>query len=181
MCPSALVVTQPLWWWPGKGHHYIYLDIYWAYIASERFESLLCILDHLWPHNHLYIYIYIYGFKNKDDVTAHMNDVLFNEMWMVKEWVKLFFNLYISTFFSSCSLFRILRKTTEHVCLGIGKTTIIKSVCNELKSHHKVTLSGFYTEEVKEGRVRKGFDVVTMDGDRSILARKRLDYSQIVI
>ena len=59
--------------------------------------------------------------------------------------------------------------------------TIIKSVCNELKLHHKVTLSGFYTEEVKEGRVRKGFDVVTMDGDRSILARKRLDYSQIVI
>ena len=89
--------------------------------------------------------------------------------------------MYISTFFSSCSLFRILRKTTEHVSLGIGKTTIIKSVCNELKLHHKVTLSGFYTEEVKEGRVRKGFDVVTMDGDRSILARKRLDYSQIVI
>ncbi len=36
-------------------------------------------------------------------------------------------------------------------------------------------MQGFYTEEVKEGGQRTGFDIVTLDGDkakRGILARK---------
>lgn len=31
--------------------------------------------------------------------------------------------------------------------------------------------SGFYTEEVRANRVREGFDVVTLDGQRGRLAR----------
>ena len=38
----------------------------------------------------LYIYIYIYM---KTKMIAHINNVLYNEMWVVKEWVKLFCNL----------------------------------------------------------------------------------------
>lgn len=34
-----------------------------------------------------------------------------------------------------------------------------------------VKISGFYTEEVRKNRVREGFDVVTLDGQRGKLAR----------
>ncbi len=36
----------------------------------------------------------------------------------------------------------------------VGKTTLIKRLFEELTHHHPV---GFYTEEIREGGIRKGF------------------------
>ena len=51
---------------------------------------------------------------------------------------------------------------------GVGKTTLIKNLCSELKD-----CVGFYTEEIRgEGGKRVGFDIVSLDGQlRSPLAR----------
>ncbi|XP_062981722.1 cancer-related nucleoside-triphosphatase [Elgaria multicarinata webbii] len=62
----------------------------------------------------------------------------------------------------------------KHVFLtgppGIGKTTLIQKAADVLKSSsHPV--DGFYTEEVREGGRRIGFDIVTMSGRRGILSR----------
>ncbi|CAG0895483.1 unnamed protein product, partial [Darwinula stevensoni] len=54
--------------------------------------------------------------------------------------------------------------------LGIGKTTLVQKSTAYLQSHGK-EVSGFYTEEVREGGKRAGFDIVTMDGKRGPLAR----------
>ena len=58
------------------------------------------------------------------------------------------------------------RKNKQHVLLitgapGIGKTTVIQRVANELK--HK-GLRGFYTEEIREDGERRGFRLVGFDG-----------------
>nr|CAD7407839.1 unnamed protein product [Timema poppensis] len=53
---------------------------------------------------------------------------------------------------------------------GIGKTTLIKTV-SKLLIDKKVTIAGFYTEEIRNAGKRIGFDVVTLDGKRGILAR----------
>ena len=50
---------------------------------------------------------------------------------------------------------------------GVGKTTLIKKLSEALKPLHPV---GFYTDEVREGGVRKGFELVTLDGRRQILS-----------
>lgn len=34
----------------------------------------------------------------------------------------------------------------------------------------QIRAGGFYTEEIREGRVRTGFRIVTLDGDRAVLA-----------
>ena len=50
---------------------------------------------------------------------------------------------------------------------GVGKTTLVKSLCSELAG-----CAGFYTEELREGGKRTGFDIVALDGDtRAPLAR----------
>ena len=51
---------------------------------------------------------------------------------------------------------------------GCGKTTVIK---RSLKFIGPGRCTGFYTEEVREGGRRIGFDVVTLDGRRGPLAR----------
>lgn len=51
---------------------------------------------------------------------------------------------------------------------GVGKTTIIKRVVESLGVEN---CAGFYTEEVREGGRRLGFDVVTIGGRRAVLAR----------
>uniref|UniRef100_A0A671QB18 AAA+ ATPase domain-containing protein n=1 Tax=Sinocyclocheilus anshuiensis TaxID=1608454 RepID=A0A671QB18_9TELE len=62
----------------------------------------------------------------------------------------------------------------KHVFLtgvpGVGKTTLVKKVCDALVSAG-VSVSGFYTEEVRERGRRVGFDVVTLTGDRGRLSR----------
>ncbi|XP_015282800.1 PREDICTED: cancer-related nucleoside-triphosphatase isoform X1 [Gekko japonicus] len=62
----------------------------------------------------------------------------------------------------------------KHVFLtgppGIGKTTLIQKTLEVLKSS-VVPIDGFYTEEVREGGRRIGFDVVTLSGRRGVLSR----------
>jgi len=50
---------------------------------------------------------------------------------------------------------------------GIGKTTLIKQLVYELARHRP---RGFYTEEIRQDNERKGFQLVSLDGKRSILA-----------
>lgn len=56
---------------------------------------------------------------------------------------------------------------------GCGKTTLVRNVVGELKSRsEKVEVKGFYTEDVvDENNRRIGFDFVTLDGARGVLAR----------
>ncbi len=50
---------------------------------------------------------------------------------------------------------------------GVGKTTLIRKISEALSSHHPV---GFYTEEIRQGGIRKGFELIGLDGRRGILA-----------
>jgi nucleoside-triphosphatase len=50
---------------------------------------------------------------------------------------------------------------------GIGKTTLIRKLSEELKDLHSV---GFYTAEIREKGVRKGFELISLDGRRGILS-----------
>ncbi|KAG8444546.1 hypothetical protein GDO86_009636 [Hymenochirus boettgeri] len=62
----------------------------------------------------------------------------------------------------------------KHVFLtgtpGIGKTTLIKKTLEALTSLG-FSFDGFYTEEIRDGGRRVGFDIVTLSGKRGILAR----------
>jgi nucleoside-triphosphatase len=49
---------------------------------------------------------------------------------------------------------------------GSGKTTLIRRVVAELSK----PAGGFYTQEIRVANVRKGFEIVTLDGKRDILA-----------
>nr|XP_031537340.1 cancer-related nucleoside-triphosphatase isoform X1 [Vicugna pacos] len=53
---------------------------------------------------------------------------------------------------------------------GVGKTTLIQKASEVLKSYG-VPVDGFYTEEVRQGGRRIGFDVVTLSGERGPLSR----------
>ena len=50
---------------------------------------------------------------------------------------------------------------------GTGKTTLLK----EVVALYPGAVGGFYTEEVREGGTRVGFDIVTLDRRRAPLAR----------
>ncbi len=50
---------------------------------------------------------------------------------------------------------------------GVGKTTVIKKLCAEVAHLNPV---GFYTQEIREQGVRKGFELVSLDGRKSILS-----------
>ncbi len=53
---------------------------------------------------------------------------------------------------------------------GVGKTTVIRKVLEALPKG--IAVEGFFTEEVREGGERIGFQIVTFDGRREWLARK---------
>ncbi len=59
----------------------------------------------------------------------------------------------------------------KHILLtgnpGVGKTTIIKKLAAEFRN-----AGGFYTEEIRESGVRKGFRIITLDGKEAVLAYK---------
>ena len=59
---------------------------------------------------------------------------------------------------------------TEKVLLtgrpGCGKTTLIKRIVNGLA----LPADGFYTEEIRDGGMRTGFKIVTLDGEEVIFA-----------
>jgi nucleoside-triphosphatase len=52
---------------------------------------------------------------------------------------------------------------------GTGKTTLIQKLSERLSNLHPV---GFYTEEIREGGVRKGFDLTSLDGKRGLLSHR---------
>ena len=54
---------------------------------------------------------------------------------------------------------------------GVGKTTLIKKLSEALKSFHPV---GFYTEEIREEGVRKGFELISLEGKKGLLSHKDL-------
>ncbi len=54
---------------------------------------------------------------------------------------------------------------------GVGKSTVIKKAVSRLKGREP---KGFYTEEIREGGARKGFNIITLDGRKGILAHCRL-------
>lgn len=53
---------------------------------------------------------------------------------------------------------------------GSGKTTLIRRVVARLTR----PAGGFYTQEIRERGVRKGFEIITLDGQRGILAHVKL-------
>jgi nucleoside-triphosphatase len=50
---------------------------------------------------------------------------------------------------------------------GCGKTTLIKKLAEELQALRPI---GFYTEEIREGGVRQGFALRSLDGREAVLA-----------
>jgi len=54
---------------------------------------------------------------------------------------------------------------------GVGKTTLIKKLSEALKHLHPV---GFYTEEIREGGVRKGFELISLEGKKALLSHKEI-------
>ncbi|MEW5801407.1 MAG: NTPase [bacterium] len=58
---------------------------------------------------------------------------------------------------------------------GIGKTTLIHKVLNLVAQTkgietRKRSITGFYTEEIREGGWRKGFKIKTLSGDEAVLS-----------
>ncbi len=52
---------------------------------------------------------------------------------------------------------------------GVGKTTLIKKLSEELKH---LRPAGFYTQEIREVGVRKGFEIISLNGKRGLLSHK---------
>ncbi len=50
---------------------------------------------------------------------------------------------------------------------GSGKTTLLRKVADELKS---LCPAGFFTSEVREANIRKGFELRSLDGKKGLLA-----------
>jgi len=50
---------------------------------------------------------------------------------------------------------------------GVGKTTLIRKLYEALKDFHPV---GFYTTEIREKGMRKGFELVNLEGRRGVLS-----------
>ena len=50
---------------------------------------------------------------------------------------------------------------------GVGKTTLIKNIVEALKDLRPV---GFYTSEIREDGTRKGFELISLDGRKRLLA-----------
>ena len=51
---------------------------------------------------------------------------------------------------------------------GVGKTTLIKKLAHDLRDFNP---AGFYTEEIREGGIRKGFSLASFNGRRGTLSR----------
>ena len=49
---------------------------------------------------------------------------------------------------------------------GIGKTTLIKKLIDSVS----LSKGGFYTEEIRKGRERIGFSLITLEGKKSTLS-----------
>lgn len=54
---------------------------------------------------------------------------------------------------------------------GLGKTTLVKKLLTQLEH---LSAAGFYTEEIREDGIRKGFELVDLRGGRSVLSHIRI-------
>jgi len=54
---------------------------------------------------------------------------------------------------------------------GCGKTTLIMEIIKELN----LDAGGFYTQEIREKGIRKGFKIITLDGQEGILAHVSIE------
>jgi nucleoside-triphosphatase len=52
---------------------------------------------------------------------------------------------------------------------GVGKTTLVKKLSEALKSFHP---AGFYTEEIRERGERKGFELISLEGEKALFSHK---------
>ena len=72
-------------------------------------------------------------------------------------------------------------RVTRHILLtglpGVGKTTIIKQLADSLATHQP---DGFFTQEIREDGIRKGFELVTFDGRRQLLSHVNIPGSHRV-
>src|SRR5215467_8802902 len=50
---------------------------------------------------------------------------------------------------------------------GVGKTTVIRAIASGLAG---ARLGGFFTQEMRSRGVRRGFELVTFDGQRAVMA-----------
>ncbi len=50
---------------------------------------------------------------------------------------------------------------------GIGKTTLIKSLAEKLRA---LRPAGFYTSEIREKGIRKGFELISLSGEEGLLS-----------
>jgi len=50
---------------------------------------------------------------------------------------------------------------------GVGKTTLIRNLITRLEGYQ---LAGFFTQEIRDKGVRKGFELVGLDGKRGLLS-----------
>jgi nucleoside-triphosphatase len=50
---------------------------------------------------------------------------------------------------------------------GVGKTTLIRKVAEELKEFQP---AGFFTAEIREHGIRKGFELISLSGNKGILS-----------
>jgi len=50
---------------------------------------------------------------------------------------------------------------------GVGKTTLVKKLSEKLSDLHP---AGFYTEEIRDGGARKGFNLISLEGKTSLLS-----------
>ena len=60
---------------------------------------------------------------------------------------------------------------TRHILLtglpGVGKTTVIKQLADFVGAYHP---DGFFTKEIREDGIRKGFELITLDGRHQLLS-----------
>lgn len=49
---------------------------------------------------------------------------------------------------------------------GVGKTTLVRKIIQDLE----LDAGGFYTQEVRKEGIRQGFEIVTLEGKRGLLA-----------
>ena len=59
---------------------------------------------------------------------------------------------------------------------GCGKTTVLQRVIARLE----IPMGGFYTREIRQGNQRQGFELVTLDGQRRLLAHTSIRSPQRV-
>lgn len=60
---------------------------------------------------------------------------------------------------------------------GVGKTTLIRELAGRLKDRHP---AGFYTAEIREKGVRQGFELISLEGRRSLLSHVQIKSAQKV-